>query len=55
MLADNVNRKDPRIMAAEKFCRRLLELVQQEKYVDVEVKMEAGRITIWYEKIKIKP
>ena len=32
-----------------------IELVKQEKYVDVQVKIEAGRITIWYETIKVKP
>jgi hypothetical protein len=52
-MADSVN--DERLVKAEKFCRRLLELVKQEKYVDVQVKMEAGRITIWYETIKVKP
>ena len=44
-----------RLKKAEKFCRRILELSNQEKFVDVEVKMEAGRVTIWYEKVKVKP
>lgn len=53
MLADDLE-KD-RLKKAEKFCRRILELSNQEKFVDVTVKMEAGRITIWYENVKVKP
>ncbi|MGB3988655.1 MAG: hypothetical protein WBK67_03140 [Minisyncoccales bacterium] len=53
MLSDDIERD--RLKKAEKFCRRILELSNQEKFVDVEVKMEAGRVTIWYEKVKVKP
>lgn len=53
MLSDDV--KNEKLRRAEKFCRRIVELVGQEKYVDVEVKMEAGKITIWYENVKVKP
>lgn len=53
MLADDLTKE--KLRRAEKFCRRIVELVNQEKFVDVEVKMEAGRITIWYENVKIKP
>ena len=53
MLADDL--KTDRLKKAEQFCRRILELSNQEKFCDVEVKMEAGKVTIWYEKLKIKP
>jgi len=53
MLSDDL--KNDRLRKAEQFCRRILELSNQEKFCDVEVKMEAGKVTIWYEKLKIKP
>ena len=53
MLADDVDTK--RLKAAEDFCRRIFELSSQGKFVDVEVKMEAGEVKIWTEKIKAKP
>lgn len=53
MLANDIE-KD-KVDKARKFYSRLMELVRDEKYVDVELKMEAGRITIWYEKVKTKP
>ena len=52
-MANDIDRE--KLDKARKFYSRLLELVKEEKYVDVEVKMEAGRITIWSEKVKTKP
>jgi hypothetical protein len=53
MLSDDIDKG--RLKTAEQFCRRILELSNQGKFVDVEVKLEAGEVKIWQEKIKIKP
>ncbi len=53
MLADDIDKN--RLKTAEQFCRRILELSNQGKFVDVEVKMEAGEVKIWQEKVKHKP
>jgi hypothetical protein len=53
MLSDDIDKN--RLRKAEEFCRRILELSSQGKFVDVEVKLEAGEVKIWKESIKIKP
>lgn len=53
MLSDDVEKN--RLKTAEQFCRRILELSQQGKFVDVEVKLEAGEVKLWQEKVKVKP